>query len=243
VPPREFPIVRSFEVPRLGLSFMDRRRARPHEIEVGRAGFRLWTLDGWNKGTAHSSERRECGAVNWQRVEISKRWDEYSQRPGATWEAFEQTGATVLDETCEDPRMLQIQFVALRNGRAVGIANLQNVVELARDRVKVSVRAMPMPGFPPAPGRSIPESWGIFSRFLLENDLELADGMRLSVEEIFLPDDDDSHSRPEHGNGMAEMIGELLTGGDQAEPSKFEGVPKIIRTKRALLEAGTRATR
>ena len=211
---------------------MDRRRAREPEIEAGRAGFRRWTLEAWNRDVPHSAERRECGAVPWQRIEIARRWDLYSQTPGATWQEFEQSGATVLDETCEDPRLPQIKFIALRNGRAVGLANLQNVTELARDRVTTNVRVMPMPGFPPVPGLSIPASWGIFGRFLLENDLDFADDRRLSVEEIFLPDDPDSHSRPEPGNGMSEMIAELLIGGDQAEPSRFAGVPKIIRSKR-----------
>lgn len=229
MPRPELPHAVPFTVDRLGLTFTDRRYATAEEDDLARHGFRTWTIREWNE--RQPVERRDCNDHLATRKEIARRWDEWiAQNPDGDRDQFEQEGLTVVDETCEDPRLPRLDLVA-RNplGHVVGMLSLYNLTTLREEEGVLVVRAMPMPGFPPALFGSIPEGWGVCSRWLLENDIDLADGSVIVVEELFFPEDDDSHSMPENDNGMSEMWAEILSASEVEEPSKREGVPKRVK--------------
>lgn len=229
MPRPELPHIRPFTVPNLGFEFTERRECTPAEDDAARQGFRKWTIAEWNE--KQPQQRRDCGDVASIRVEIARRWSEWvAANPGGTRDQFEQLGLTVVDETCDDPRLAQVNLCARSSRGVVGMASLFNVEELSRSPEVVVVRAMPMPGFPPGTRRHIPQAWGVFSRYILENDLEFVDGTRLEVAELRFPDNEDSDSIPRDNNGLAEMWDEILlaanvvdvTPRDGATPSRVE---------------------
>ena len=226
--PNEFARVVPFTIERLGLTFTDRRDATAEDDEAARAGFRKWTIQEWNE--RQPVERRDCDDAPQIRLEVSRRWETWiEQNPDGTREQFEAAGLTVVDETCSDPRLLSLDLVARApSGAAVGMWSLTNIVELDGSESAVEIRTMPMPGYPPGGFRHIPHAWGVGSRWLLENTIELADGMHVYVSELFFPDDDDSHAAPVEGNGMAQMWGEILNAAEEVETSS-RGVPKRVR--------------
>ena len=216
MPRPELPHVRPFTVPDLGLEFTERRGCTREEDDAARQGFRKWTIAEWNE--KQPQPRRDCGDVASIRIEIARRWGEWiDANPGGTRDQFEQLGLTVIDETCDDPRLPQLNFCARSSGRVVGMASLFNVEIIDRSTSVLVVRAMPMPGFPPGARRHIPQAWGVFSRYILENDLEFVDGTRLEVSELRFPDNEDSDSIPREGNGMAEMWSEILSAANPVE--------------------------
>lgn len=231
MPRPELPHVRPFTVPELGLEFTERRDCTPEEDDAARQGFRKWTIAGWNE--KQPQPRRDCNDVPSIRLEIARRWGEWiSDNPSGTRDEFEQLGLTVIDETCDDPRLPQVNLCARSGGVVVGMASLFNVEKIGRYDGALVVRAMPMPGFPPGDRVHTPEAWGVFSRFILENDLEFVDGSRLEVSELRFPDNDDSDSIPRQGNGMVQMWNEILRAANVVEVSDRDGVtPSRVEAK------------
>lgn len=224
----EYPRIVPFTIDRLALTFTDRRDATPAEDDAARAGFRRWTIEGWNE--RQPANRRDCDDAPQIRSEIARRWEAWTlENPTGTREAFEAEGHTVVDETCPDPRLSSLDFVArAESGEVVGMYSLTNIVELSTFNEATFVRCMPMPGYPPGRFRYIPQSWGVASKWLLENTIEFEDGTRLEVEELFFPEDPDSHSEPTDENGMAQMWEEILAVSVEIEASS-RGVPKRVR--------------
>ena len=231
MPRPELPHVRPFTVPELGLEFTERRDCTPEEDDAARQGFRKWTIAGWNE--KQPQPRRDCNDAPSIRLEIARRWGEWiTDNPGGTRDDFEQLGLTVIDETCDDPRLPQVNLCARSGGVVVGMASLFNIEKIGRYDGALVVRAMPMPGFPPGGRGHIPEAWGVFSRYILENDLEFVDGTRLEVSELRFPDNDDSDSIPRQGNGMAQMWDEILRAANVVEVSDRDGVtPSRVEAK------------
>jgi hypothetical protein len=223
--------VRPFTVPELGLEFTERRDCTPEEDDAARQGFRKWTIAGWNE--KQPQPRRDCNDAPSIRLAISRRWGEWiTDNPSGTRDDFEQLGLTVIDETCDDPRLPQVNLCARVGGVVVGMASLFNIEKIGRYDGALVVRAMPMPGFPPGGRGHIPEAWGVFSRYILENDLEFVDGTKLEVAELRFPDNDDSDSIPRQGNGMAQMWDEILRAANVVEVSDRDGVtPSRVEAK------------
>jgi len=223
--------VRPFTVQELGLEFTERRDCTPEEDDAARQGFRKWTIAGWNE--KQPQPRRDCNDAPSIRLEIARRWGEWiTDNPGGTRDDFEQLGLTVIDETCDDPRLPQVNLCARVGGVVVGMASLFNIEKIGRYDGALVVRAMPMPGFPPGGRGHIPEAWGVFSRYILENDLEFVDGTKLEVAELRFPDNDDSDSIPRQGNGMAQMWDEILRAANVVEVSDRDGVtPSRVEAK------------
>jgi hypothetical protein len=231
MPRPELPHVRPFTVQELGLEFTERRDCTPEEDDAARQGFRKWTIAGWNE--KQPQPRRDCNDAPSIRLEIARRWGEWiTDNPGGTRDEFEQLGLTVIDETCDDPRLPQVNLCARVGGVVVGMASLFNIEKIGRYDGALVVRAMPMPGFPPGGRGHIPEAWGVFSRYILENDLEFVDGTKLEVAELRFPDNDDSDSIPRQGNGMAQMWDEILRAANVVEVSDRDGVtPSRVEAK------------
>ena len=231
MPRPELPHVRPFTVPELGLEFTERRDCTPEEDDAARQGFRKWTIAGWNE--KQPQPRRDCNDVPSIRLEIARRWGEWiADNPGGTRDDFEQLGLTVIDETCDDPRLPQVNLCARSGGVVVGMASLFNIENIGRYDGALVVRAMPMPGFPPGGRGHLPEAWGVFSRYILENDLEFVDGTRLEVSELRFPDNDDSDSIPRQSNGMAQMWDEILRAANVVDVSDRDGVtPSRVEAK------------
>lgn len=204
------PHVLPFTVLRLGLTFTERRECTEAENDEALAGFQRWTIEGWNANQPQA--RRDCRDHPKSRRAIELRWRLWGEsNPGRSYDEFEQSGGTVVDDTCDDPRLAHVDLCARdRAGVVVGMASLINIEELTQTEDVLTVRAMPMPGFPPGRHRHTPQAWGVFSRYVLENDLEFVDGTKLEVAELRFPDSEDSDSIPRDGNGMTEMWGEIL---------------------------------
>lgn len=231
MPRPELPHVLPFTVPDLGLEFTERRECTPEEDDAARQGFRKWTIAGWNE--KQPQPRRDCNDVLSIRLEIARRWGEWiAENPGGTRDDFEQLGLTVIDETCEDPRLPQVNLCARFEGKVVGMASLINIEKIGNYGGALCVRTIPIPGFLPGNRKHIPEAWGVFSRFILENDLKLADGTLLEVAELRFPDNEDSDSIPRDGNGMAEMWDEILKAGKVLAVTPRDGVtPSWVEAK------------
>ena len=231
MPRPELPHVRPFTVQELGLEFTERRDCTPEEDDAARQGFRKWTIAGWNE--KQPQPRRDCNDAPSIRLEIARRWGEWiTDNPSGTRDEFEQLGLTVIDETCDDPRLPQLNLCARVGGVVVGMASLFNIEKIGRYDGALVVRAMPMPGFPAFGRGHIPEAWGVFSRYILENDLEFVDGTKLEVAELRFPDNDDSDSIPRQGNGMSQMWDEILRAANVVDVSDRDGVtPSRVEAK------------
>ena len=202
--------VSAFVIPELGLEFVDRREADLVTINAATLLFGQHLVIEWREPMGDDAPPGLCSEDVERANEIGRRFDEWQAETGSdAFEAFSQTGGTVVRQVDKDPRLAGVSLVALNasTGDPVGTLGLHNVTPDRR-------AAYLIPGLGEIAGRPRESVWARVALYLLEEALELSDGDSLDLQAILLPDEtpEVSFSRDD-SRGMAIYFDELEAAG------------------------------
>ena len=236
MPRPEFPRVRPFEIARLGWRFDDSRDVSTDDSDAAVAGMFTHTFDTWITSTGQD-RRKHCSLNDKVVEEIERRWQlEIETNPHANRNDWEAAGGAVVDDVCFDPRLDTIRFVVTEAGppeRILGCWVLQNITILSETPRELSIRAMPLAGVPAGFGMSMPETWAVIARFMIEHDLPIAGDVQvLSLDEIYIPDTNDADMVPTSDNQLLDYWQEISPAVDEVERSTRRETPKRLRAVR-----------
>ncbi len=216
MPRPELPIVQSFEIRPLGLHLYDVRSMSSADQADAMIGFRAALLDDWeNKMPAERKRAGLCADDLDRRRRRLQRWKAATTAdPNLTWDAFEQSGATVETDADRDPRHPQLLLGVRRGDLVVGAVSLININRVNITAKHIRARACCVIGIRVPPLMNQQRIWGQVYRYMLFNQLPLADQRSLEFFEWTFPTGLDVYRfEPRPWNGLSDMFDEL-TGPD-----------------------------
>lgn len=206
----ELPRVSPFTIPELGLEFVDRREADLETINAAALLFGRHLIVEWREPMGDQAPPGLCSDDVDRENTIGQRFEEWRAETGSEdFEAFEQTGGTVVRQVDRDPRLEGASLIALdaSSGEPVGTLGIHNVTPDGR-------ACFLIPGLGAHAGRDRERVWARVALYLLESELELEGGGTLDLEAILLPDDPPEASFSRHDpRGMGIYFDELEAAG------------------------------
>lgn len=227
--PVEAPLVQTFNIAAIGWQFVDQRRLSDADL-----------FDMHQKRNRHLRKFWEgsdvladmCDADERVQAEITRRWLAASERwPGITYEQFRENGGEVVHSGCADPRKYQLNFgIRTQADGWIGGMHLGNW-EIERDENnQIKATALFWLGAPPAEGFTIAQTWGGVMRWLIRNDITLANGKVVDIVGFDFLGPPMYYWRKSRLAKLSEMIGALtVDANEENDPADSDVLLKLRR--------------